>query len=165
MEIKIQNAINSMALHKDKTGKDYRRFLMTEICKLTGSTLSYIASVNAAQNELTMIGWSMSAMMVCTMMDKPLLYKLENTGLWGDAIRERKPVFTNDYPNLVKATKKGYPAGHVNIKRHMNLPIIINGKVVLVVGVGNKKEEYNEQDSNNIELFIKNIWEDLEKKI
>ena len=165
MDQKVEAAIRSMSLHKDKPVQEYKRFLTTEICKLADSTLSYFATVNAAQIELTMIGWSTSAMMLCTTIDKPLLYKLENTGLWGDAIREKKPVFTNDYKNSVKPTKKGTPQGHVNIRRHLNLPIFENGKIVLVVGVGNKKEDYVEEDARNIEAFINNIWGDLKKKI
>ena len=165
MNQKIEIAVHNMSLHKGKPSQEYKRYLTTEICKLADSTLSYFATVNPAQNELTMIGWSQSAMMLCTTMEKPLLYKLENTGLWGDAIRERKPVITNDYKNLVKPTKKGYPQGHVNVRRHMNLPIFENGKIVLVVGVGNKKEEYTLEDARDIETFIQNIWPVLKAKI
>ncbi|MBF0479692.1 MAG: GAF domain-containing protein [Candidatus Omnitrophica bacterium] len=165
MDPKVQMAIDDMKLVKDKPREEYKRFLTNALCRLTDSTISYFATVNASQNELTMIGWSMSAMMNCTMIDKPLVYKMVDTGLWGDAVRERKPVFTNDYFNLVKATKKGYPKGHVNVRRHLNLPISEDGKVAFVVGVGNKKEAYNDEDACNIEILMKNILADLKTKI
>jgi hypothetical protein len=41
--------------------------------------------------------WSDSAMLECAMIDKPIVYRVEDTGLWGEAIRRRKPVITNDW--------------------------------------------------------------------
>ncbi len=45
---------------------------------------------------------------------KPIVYPIEKTGLWGDGVHEKRPVVTNDYKSLVRPTKKGYPAGHVD---------------------------------------------------
>ena len=38
------------------------------------------------------------------MIDKPIVYQVKDTGLWGEAIRQRIPVITNDYaaPNPLK---------------------------------------------------------------
>jgi len=47
---------------------------------------------------------------------------------------------TNDY-SAASPWKKGYPKGHVVIKRHMNAPIIDDGKIVLVAGVANTRVE------------------------
>jgi len=121
--------------------------------------------MNAGENVLTMIGWSKSAMMNCAMIDKPIVYNLVDTGLWGDAVRERQAVITNDYKNLVKPTKKGYPEGHVNVRKHMNLPIMEKGKAVMVVGVGNKTENYTQADANTLEAFMSEVWKVLKTKL
>lgn len=33
----------------------------------------------------------------CTIVEKQTKYNLAETGLWGDAIRKRRPIITNDY--------------------------------------------------------------------
>ena len=121
--------------------------------------------MNRTEDVLTMIGWSKSAMVNCAMMDKPIVYKLTETGLWGDAVRERKPVITNDYKALVKPTKKGYPEGHVSVRKHMNLPIIEKGKVVVVIGVGNKAADYTLADAALLEEFVGEAWKVLKTKL
>ena len=69
--------------------------------------------MNEDETVLTMHSWSKEAMAECAMSDKPLVYPLETTGLWGEAARQRKPIVTNDYaaPNPLK---KGLPEGHVS---------------------------------------------------
>jgi hypothetical protein len=104
-------------------------------------------------------------MMSCAMMTKPIVYKMEDTGLWGDAVRERKPVITNDYKSLVKPTKKGYPQGHVNVRRHMNLPIFEGKHIALVIGVGNKLAEYTNDDAKTLQEFMDAVWKLLKPKL
>ena len=160
-----QESLEQLAGHDDRPVEGFKEAVNTALCRIAESTLAYFATVGADEKSLTMIGWSMSAMLMCKAIDKPLFYKLEETGLWGDAIRERKGVITNDYKGLVKPTKKGYPEGHVNIRRHMNLPIFEGKKIVLVVGVGNKKAEYTNEDLSNVTLYMNGVWPLLKAKL
>ncbi len=150
----VDEAIAELDNLKEKDIKEIAKMVTLGMCQITGSTISYFALYDEKVKILKMIGWSMSAMMNCSMINKPIVYKLDDTGLWGDAVRERKAVITNDYKNLVKPTKKGYPQGHVNIRRHMNLPVIESGKVVLVAGVGNKSEDYTTTDSTLLTKYM-----------
>jgi len=152
--IKVENAITELANHQNKENRELCDALTLAMCQITGSTISYFALYDSKDDILTMTGWSKSAMINCSMIDKPIVYKLKETGLWGDAVREKKAVITNDYKNLVKPTKKGYPQGHVNVRKHMNLPIYDGGKIVLVAGVGNKAADYTEEDAKNIEKYM-----------
>lgn len=165
MNPKVEEWLKRLAVMANAPLADYRDFLNNATTDITQSTLAYFATVNAAETQLTMIGWSKAAMINCGMTNKPLVYKVDETGLWGDAIRERKPVITNDYPKLVKATKKGYPAGHVLVRRHMNLPIFENKRIVLVVGVGNKRDEYTLTDAHNLTDLMNAVWPSLKTKL
>ena len=160
-----QKAFDRLKIYADKSLAEFKDAMTRESCVLTGSTISYFATMNPAEDVLTMIGWSNSAMANCSMIDKPIVYKLVETGLWGDAVRERKAVITNDYKNLVKPTKKGYPEGHVNVRKHMNLPIFDHGKVVLVAGVGNKAGDYTLEDAKILESFMTEAWKILKTKL
>jgi two-component system, OmpR family, phosphate regulon sensor histidine kinase PhoR len=132
--------------------------LVEETNRVMDSTIGYFALMNDSEDVLTMLGWSKSAMGACAMIDKPIVYPIEETGLWGDAVRERKPVVTNDYAGSKKPTKKGYPEGHVKVTRHMNVPVWEGDKIVGVLGVGNKPSAYTEADGKNLEELAKRVW-------
>ena len=53
-------------------------------------------------------------------------------------------MIINDYKKYPSAQKKGVPEGHVPIDKILNVPIFDGEKMVALVGVGNKKENYND---------------------
>jgi PAS domain S-box-containing protein len=124
---------------------------------ITGSPLGYLAFLNEDESELTMYAWSRSAMEECSLREKPIVYKTDRAGLWGEAVRQRRAVITNDYaaPN---PAKKGYPKGHPEIIRHMNVPVMDDGHIVLVAGVANKPGDYIEEDVRQLSLLMQNLW-------
>ncbi len=136
---------------------DVAHFAMEEAVKLTGSSIGYIAFANEDESVLTMYAWSKEAMAECTVDNKPFLYPVNTTGLWGEAVRQRKPIITNDYSED-SPWKKGIPAGHVRIVRHMNVPIFDGDRIVIVAGVGNKPENYNEGDVRQLTLLMEGMW-------
>ncbi|MDP3562998.1 MAG: PAS domain S-box protein, partial [Methanoregula sp.] len=124
---------------------------------VTESPLGYLAFLNDDESELSMYAWSRSAMKECAIRDKPIVYKTAKTGLWGEAVRQRRAVITNDYaaPN---PAKKGYPLGHPEIVRHMNVPIMDSGHIVLVAGVANKPADYTDTDVQELLLLMQSLW-------
>ena len=138
-------------------------FAMEEGVRLTQSTMGYVALMNEDETVLSMYAWSRGAMRECRIDDKPLEYPVETTGLWGEAVRQRRPIITNDYaaPNPLK---KGTPAGHVAIERHMNLPVFDGGRIALVAGVGNKATDYDESDVHQLTLLMTGMWRIVQRK-
>jgi len=143
--------------YAEKGDEDLRSYAVEGACLVTSSPLAYLAFLNEDESELTMYAWSRSAMAECSMVEKPIIYKTEKTGLWGEAVRQKRPVITNDYA-APSPTKKGYPAGHPQITRHMNVPVIEEGKVVLVAGVANKGTDYTDDDANELLLLMQGLW-------
>ena len=143
--------------------KEIADFALGEAVHLTRSSIGYLAFVNDDESVLTMYSWSQTAMEQCAMADKPLAYPIAGTGLWGEAVRQRRAVITNDYvaPN---PGKKGYPQGHVELRRHMNAPIFDGEHIVLVAGVGNKEEEYDETDVQQLTLLMHGLWRIVQRK-
>jgi two-component system, OmpR family, phosphate regulon sensor histidine kinase PhoR len=147
----------------DASLKEITDFAMEAAVRLTSSTLGYVAFVNEREDVLTMHSWSRAAMAECQIAQKPLVYPLETTGLWGEALRQRKPIVTNDYA-ADSPLKRGYPEGHVKIARHMNVPIFSGGKAVIVAGVGNKEREYDQTDVLQLTLLMDGLWRLVERK-
>jgi nitrate/nitrite-specific signal transduction histidine kinase len=143
--------------------KEITDFALEEAVRLTRSTIGYLAFLNEDESVLTMHSWSKTAMKECAIDEKPIHYVVAETGLWGEAVRQRKPVITNDY-NAPNPLKKGYPYGHVQILRHMNIPVFMESRIVLVAGVGNKDEEYNWADVQQLTLLMEGMWRLVERK-
>mgnify|MGYP000847426078 FL=1 len=143
--------------------KEITDFAREEAVRLTGSKLGYLAFMDAYETSLIMHSWSKSAMEECTIEDKRFIYPIKTTGLWGEAVRQRKPIITNDYI-APSALKKGYPENHVRLTRHMNVPIFDGDRIVAVAGVGNKDEPYDESDLRQVTLLMQGMWQLIQRK-
>jgi PAS domain S-box-containing protein len=130
---------------------------------LTESKIGYIAFVSEDEKTMTMHSWSQEAMNLCRINDKPVEYRINKTGLWGEAVRQRSPIITNDYKSH-SSLKKGYPKGHIEIKNHMNVPIFDGDQIVIVAGVGNKTDDYDELDVNQLTLIMDGLWKIIKHK-
>jgi PAS domain S-box-containing protein len=130
--------------------------------RVTGSKIGYIYFVNEQESELTLHAWSRDVMSQCSVQNYPSVYKLSETGLWGEAVRQRRPIITNDYQT--SPFRRGCPEGHVTVSRHMNLPVEDNGQIVLLAGVGNKDEEYTEEDVRQLFLIMNGVWRIIQRK-
>jgi len=130
---------------------------------VTGSPLGYLAFLNEEETELAMYAWSRAAMQECFMREKPIIYQMGKTGLWGEAVRQRRPVITNDYqsPNLMK---RGYPEGHPAIIRHMNIPVLDGDHIVIVAGVANKPSDYSDNDVKELTLLMQGLWQVIKRR-
>ncbi|MFH2115860.1 MAG: GAF domain-containing protein, partial [Spirochaetota bacterium] len=146
-----------------QTLEEITKYAFEAAVGLTRSQLGYLVFVNEDETLLTMQLWSQEAMSECKIHDKPKIFPVETTGLWGEAVRQRRPIITNDY-SAPSPWKKGTPEGHVPLKRHLNLPVIVGGRIVLVAGVGNKVEEYNDADVNQLALLMEGMWLIIERK-
>ena len=147
----------------ESTPHEITNFALEEAVRLTQSTIGYLAFLNEDESVLTMHSWSKSAMAECAIADKPIEYPVESTGLWGEAVRQRQPVMTNDYSSA-DSLKKGYPEGHVVIRRHMNTPVFAGSRIVLVAGVGNKTDQYNSFDVQQLTLLMEGMWRLIEHR-
>lgn len=134
-----------------------KNFALEAAVQTTQSCIGYIYFMNEDETLLTLHAWSESVMPECRVADPETEYQVVHTGLWGEAVRQRKPIITNDYqaPNPYK---KGLPDGHVAIESHMNLPIIDQGRIVLIAGVGNKQGAYDDEDVRHLTLLMEGLW-------
>ncbi|GEM_PF-478210 len=138
-------------------------FAIEKAVEITASSIGYLAFVNDDETMLTICAWSVQSMKECAIRKKKIQYPIDSTGLWGEAVRQRRPVITNDYaaPNPLK---KGYPTDHVPIVRHMNIPVFEGTHIVMVAGVGNKTSWYDERDVRELSLLMNGLWNVITQK-
>ena len=154
-----------VALHQMSLSplRDVMSFAIEEGVKITSSSVGYLAFVNEDESELRMFAWSSAASENCRIEEKPMVYRVEKTGLWGEAIRQRRPVVTNDY-SAENPLKKGLPEGHVALQRHMNVPVFEGDRIVMVAGVGNKATAYLDSDVQELSLLMTGLWNVIKRR-
>ncbi|MCG8688402.1 MAG: diguanylate cyclase, partial [Desulfobacterales bacterium] len=146
----------------DCSEKGILDFAMEAGVKVTDSEIGYIYFVSENESELYLHAWSKNVMPQCCIETYPDEYKVSETGLWGEAVRQRKPIITNEYET--SPLRRGYPKGHVPVRNHMNLPVFDNDRIVIIAGVGNKKGDYTEEDVQQLSLIMDGTWNIVKRK-
>ncbi|MGC9965994.1 MAG: PAS domain S-box protein [Syntrophobacteraceae bacterium] len=134
-----------------------------EAIALSESKLGCIYYYSEDRCEFTLHAWSKEVMKECTILNPPTVYQLEKTGIWGEAVRQRKPIVVNDFlaPNPLK---KGYPEGHAQLFRYMTIPVFSGERIVGVVGVANKGTDYTGLDVRQLALMMDSVWKIAERR-
>jgi two-component system, sensor histidine kinase and response regulator len=136
---------------------------LNEAVALTKSKIGYIYFYDDARKEFILNSWSKEVMRECAITDPQTRYALEKTGVWGEAVRQRKAIILNDF-TAPHPLKKGYPEGHAKLFRFMTVPVFHEGKIVAVVGVANKESEYEESDMLQLTVLMDSVWKVVGRK-
>jgi PAS domain S-box-containing protein len=137
-------------------------FTVEEAIWLTNSKIGYLAFVDKDETFVIQ-SWSKRALEECGIIDKPIIYPANNLGLLGESIRQRKSVIINDFSAPIP-NKKGYPKGHMEIIRYLSVPVFDEDLIVAVAGVGNKEDDYNEKDVQQLTLLLEGMWRIIKHK-
>ena len=121
----------------------------------TGSRIAYLHFLNDDQNTIELGVWSHDTLAGCAAVyDRH--YPVGQAGIWADPVRTRGPCMHNDYAAL--PGRRGLPDGHSPLLRHLGLPVIEDGKVRMLIGVGNKPTDYDRNDVELLDLVARRIW-------
>jgi len=150
--------------HPAETIQEFLDFALAQAIELTGSRIGYIYHYNEDRKEFILNTWSRQVMAECTVIDPQTTYALEKTGIWGEAVRQRKPIVVNAFeePNPLR---KGIPEGHVRMTKFMTVPIFRNKQIMGVIGLANKESDYTESDILQVSLLMDAIWKVTERKL
>jgi len=136
---------------------------MDEAEALTGSLIGFYHFLEADQKTLWLQNWSTRTKAeFCTAEGKGLHYEVDKAGVWVDCIYQRTPVIHNDYASLIH--RKGLPPGHAPVIRELVVPVIRGERIMAIFGVGNKPEDYTEQDIETVSLLADLAWEIADRK-
>jgi hypothetical protein len=91
-------------------------YALVQAIDLTASRFGYLYFYDDVKQQFILNSWSDEVMQECSVVDRQTLYDLDKTGIWGEVVRQGKPVLVNafaaDHP-----LKRGYPEGHVPLQR------------------------------------------------
>ncbi|HEY3476699.1 MAG TPA: PAS domain S-box protein [Anaerolineales bacterium] len=134
-----------------------------EVSELTDSPIGFFHFMEPDQTSLGMQTWSTNAFRLFPVpINEGSHLPVDQAGVWAEAVRKRRPMIQNDYNALTG--KKGLPQGHVPILREMVIPIIRNERLVAVMGVGNKPQDYTSLDLDIATRLADYAWDVTERK-
>ncbi len=136
---------------------------LDELCTLTDSPIGFFHFVEPDQRTLSLQAWSTRTRAeFCKAEGQGQHYSIDQAGVWVDCVREARPIIHNDYASI--PNKRGLPEGHAPLKREMVFPILRSQKIVAIIGVGNKTDEYAESDLSYASRLADLIWDITARK-
>ncbi len=115
-----------------------------------------------AYQSIELVTWSRRTLGEYCSAEGESHYPVREAGIWADALRRYEAVVFNDYPGY--AHKRGLPEGHAELTRLISLPVLENGKVVMLAGVGNKSTDYADLDVETLQLIANAIWRIVQRR-
>ncbi len=130
---------------------------------LTHSQIGFLHFVREDQDEIFLQAWSTRTLAkMCRVPGLGRHYPVSEAGVWADCIKQRQPVIHNDYVSLPH--KKGMPAGHAALVREATVPLLVNERIVAVIGVGNKASAYTHQDLDILHQVVEMAMDFAERQ-
>ena len=160
-EMRLQCLVE-ISQYQAKDIHDLLDYSLEQAIKMTGSKIGYIYTYYEDRKEFVLNSWSAGVMKECTIQEKQTVYQLDKTGIWGEAVRQRRSIIVNDF-DAPDPFKKGYPEGDSPLQKFMTLPVFSHGKIVAVIGLANKQEDYDQLDVVQVNLLISSVWKMVQR--
>jgi PAS domain S-box-containing protein len=136
--------------------KAFMQYALERAEELTQSVIGFMHFVNNENETMELAVWSTSTLeKYCTAVSANH-YPISEAGIWADAARAKQPVIVNDYASV--NNKHELPAGHSVLTRLLSIPVMEEGVVRMVTGVGNKADDYTDFDVETVQLIGSETW-------
>ncbi|MBK5274207.1 MAG: GAF domain-containing protein [Desulfuromonadales bacterium] len=163
-EARLESQLRISHYDETKTIEEFLDYALAEALALTVSRVGYIYFYDESTRKFTLSSWSNDIMDIGTHVEKQTISELDKTGIWGETVRQKRPIVVNDF-QAVHPLKKGYPEGHAPLYRFLTIPVIMQDRIVAVVGVANKPTDYNDTDVRQLTLMMDTVWKTTESKL
>lgn len=143
------------------TTQEQLDYVLSQALVMTESTYGYIYLYSEENKNFTLENFARGGRVTSSHCRKKQIYSLEKMGLWSESVRTRKP---NIYNGLKKTWNAGIPAEKDTYFNMMTVPVIIEDKVVAIVGVANNPRGYQQHDSEELSLLMTGVWNAKERR-
>ncbi|WP_231845074.1 sensor histidine kinase [Methanocella paludicola] len=150
-------ALLKLTLMADASEPEIADFALEEAVRLTRSEVGWMGALNEDDTVVLLYNFSSEARKECEVTGKPHSFIVKDGGVWAEPIFTKKPIILNDYP-APHYRKKGFPEGHIPLKRFLAIPVFDGPRVVAVAEVGNKNTDYDRSDVRQLTLLMSGVW-------
>lgn len=137
--------------------RELLQLAVDEAVRLTGSHVGYLHLVHQESQEIELGVWCSHSAPLCEAV-MARRYPLDEAGPWADSVRQGRPVIHNSYPLPAAGQARLHPPGPIPLRRHLGVPIIEHGRTLVLLGVGNKEEDYDASDLRELRLIGHDMW-------
>jgi PAS domain S-box-containing protein len=131
-----------------------------EATRLTGSGVGLLHLFAEDQEHIEFGTWATGTQEQCECLYESH-YPVSSAGTWADAVRSGEPIVLNQ---LEAGGLPACPTGHVALRRLLAVPVRDGGRVVMLLGVGNKDTDYETSDVQELEIIGHDIWSVIQRR-
>jgi PAS domain S-box-containing protein len=136
--------------------QQFMQYALSQIEALTDSQIAFMHFLNEDGEGIELVAWSKDTLAKYCTATFDNHYPLSQAGIWADAARQKQTVIINDYATA--ENRKGLPPGHSALLRLVCVPVLEEGRVRMITGLGNKATLYTETDVESIQLISNEVW-------
>jgi PAS domain S-box-containing protein len=136
-------------------------YVLDRAVEMTSSEIGFFHRISEDQQTILLTTWNAGALETCrAAFDSH--YPLRDAGNWVECVRQQRPIVYNDFAS--SPHQRGLPHGHTPVRRFMSIPVIRDGKVRIIFGVGNKPSDYDEGDVEQIQVVANELHKVMAKR-
>jgi PAS domain S-box-containing protein len=145
------------------TVEELLQLFLDEAEKLTSSNIGFYCLPEEDQKSVSLHVWSTNSV---KLLKETQTNEIQNIplhlNLVTDCIQQQKPII---YNNQYSVTVEGNASGEIiQLNRTLVIPVIRAGKVIAVLSLGNKNNNYDDNDVRIIRDFENLTWETIVRK-
>jgi signal transduction histidine kinase len=161
-ELRLDTLLRLGMMEKNSLQDKYD-FILRRIVQITRSEEGYLALVDAAQSHISICSYIVFNEQDTLRRegDFDLPRPIGQGGLPGQAVLRKTAVIVNDFD--AGAGGDIYPYRN-KITRHLDVPIYNDGRIVVVAGVCNNHEDYDNSDARQMTMVLEGMWLHVLKK-
>ena len=131
--------------------------------QFTGSDIGFFHFVEPDEETIVLKAWSTRTLeRMCAAEVREKRVHLGEAGVWADCVRLRRPLIHNDFTTLGRGLD--LPDEHVALTRQLSIPILRDNRIVALIGVGNKPENYLSEDVHAVQELAAMVMDLVERK-
>ncbi|MFP4388729.1 MAG: ATP-binding protein [Desulfococcaceae bacterium] len=134
------------------TAHEISEFVLRQALRLTDSPVGITSYVFEERNLLLPVSWSPGLEETC-FAPVPAHQRIDVNGIWRDVVERKAPAIWNRYGNDVRL-----PEGHIPMHRLMAVPMMENGRCVMIAALANKETDYETGDADLVADLLKGMW-------
>ena len=161
-ELRLDSLLQLGMIEKHSLQDKYH-FILQRIIQITRSEEGYLALVDPGQTHLSLC---------CRAGNND-----QKFARWEEALETPTPIVQAGFPGKAVMGKKAfmenllmaatdtatYPYRHA-VHRHLDVPVFNEGKIVVVAGVCNSRENYDNSDIRQVTMLLEGLWLHVLKK-
>ncbi len=137
--------------------QDKYDFILQRIVQITRSEEGYLALVNTAQTQIAICSYFVPNEQDAKAREgeRAISKAVEHGGLPGKVVMKKTAIIVN-----ACTPDKGEDISPYStvLKRHLDVPIFNDGKIVVVAGVSNNNEKYDNSDIRQMTMLLEGMW-------